>query len=160
MRLLVVSDTHGRIEKAEEIIVKQGPFDLVIHLGDYYNDAQHLEIRTGVEVIAVKGNMDGSYSGDDYRILPTEFGDILLVHGHMEKVKYGLTNLMYRAEELGCKAAFFGHTHTPIFEELSGLYLLNPGSLTLPRLSAQGSYAVVEVTKGRLDASILYLKSC
>lgn len=160
MRLLVISDTHGRIEKAEEIILKQGPFDWVIHLGDYYDDARHLEMRTGAEVIGVKGNMDGGYSREDYRILPTDFGQILLVHGHMEKVKQGVMNLLYRAEELGCKAAFFGHTHVPMFEEMYGIYLLNPGSLTLPHLSAQGSYAVVDIGEGNLEASILYIKSC
>ena len=158
MRILVISDTHGKIEQAEELIKNRGPFDRVIHLGDYYSDAQCLERLIGAELIAVKGNMDGGYGKDEYRILSTEFGDILLVHGHRERVKTGLMNLLYRTQELGCKAAFFGHTHVPVFEEHSGLYLMNPGSLTLPHLSTQGSYAIVETSPEGLEVSILYVE--
>ena len=63
---------------------------------------------------------------------------------------------MYKAESLGCRAAFFGHTHIPLFAEAEGLYLLNPGSLSLPVGGRKGSYAVATITKDSLDASILY----
>ena len=103
--------------------------------------------------------MDGSYSYDDYKILETEFGKIYLAHGHMEKVKFSLQNLIYRAEELGCKAALFGHTHKPLCQEIDGFHLLNPGSLTLPSDGTQGSYAILNIEKDKFEASIVYYQT-
>lgn len=157
MKFLVISDTHGSIEEAETVYRSLSGINQIIHLGDYQRDGWLLENRLGVPVTALKGNMDGSYSNDDYRIIDTEFGKIYLSHGHMEAVKYSTHNLLYKAASLGCKAAFYGHTHTPLFEDLGGMYLLNPGSLTRPRGSRQGSYAVINTGKDSFDAEIMYL---
>ncbi len=156
MRILVISDTHGRVEKARELIREKGPFDLGVHLGDFAEDAKRLERETGLEFRFVKGNMDGG-TKEDFSILSTDGGDILLVHGHIQGVKRDLTALMYTVEEKGCKGAFFGHTHVPFLREEAGLYLLNPGSLSLPHLDKRGSYAIVQTGKGRLDGTICYI---
>jgi len=63
---------------------------------------------------------------------------------------------LYKAESLHCKAAFFGHTHIPVFCEAEGIYLLNPGSLSLPIGGRKGSYAVATAEKDSLSASILF----
>ena len=42
MKILVLSDTHGDIEKAEKVINNSKDLNLVIHLGDYFRDAQKL----------------------------------------------------------------------------------------------------------------------
>ena len=34
MKVLVVSDTHGRYQNLDAIIEKEEPFDMFIHLGD------------------------------------------------------------------------------------------------------------------------------
>lgn len=159
MRALVLSDTHGLVQPAIEVYkrtLQEGAVDRIIHLGDLISDARALQVRLGVEVSAVKGNMDGSYSAEDCSVLETEYGRILLTHGHMENVKFGLTNLIYRAEELGCRAALFGHTHAPCFQYVGGIYLLNPGSLTRPRGGGDGSYAVLTLSAEELSASILF----
>lgn len=157
MKFLVISDTHGRLGPAEEIYRSLSGIDRVIHLGDYDRDGQLLANKIGVPVIALKGNMDGSYSKDDYRILETEYGKIYLTHGHVESVKQGPENLIYKASSLGCRAALFGHTHVPVFEECEGIYLLNPGSLTDPRGGKTGSYAVMTTGHGSFSATIIYL---
>lgn len=156
MRIYVVSDTHGRIDKAMEIYKTLQEIDLIVHLGDHWNDAKRMKEQLNVPLIGVKGNMDGSFARDGYHILETDFGRIFLAHGHMESVKQGLDNIMYKAESLQCRAAFFGHTHIPLFLEANGMYLLNPGSLTLPTGGRKGSYAVATVTKDSLNAAILY----
>jgi putative phosphoesterase len=156
VRIYVISDTHGRIDKAMEIYESLDEIDLIVHLGDHWNDAKRMKELLNVSLIGVKGNMDGSFSKDGYHILETDFGRIFLAHGHMESVKQGYENIMYKAESLQCRAAFFGHTHIPLFCEAEGFYLLNPGSLSLPVGGRKGSYAVVTVTKDSLDASILY----
>ncbi|WP_206459911.1 YfcE family phosphodiesterase [Anaerovorax sp. IOR16] len=159
MRILVVSDTHGYVQSAMEIYRMQHelqPIDCIVHLGDLVSDANALRIRLNAKVISVKGNMDGSHSEADYKILETEYGKLLLCHGHMQNVKVTTQNLLYRAEELGCKAALFGHTHIPSFVDANGIYLLNPGSLSLPKGGNPGSYAMVEIAEGEFKASILF----
>lgn len=157
MRIYVISDTHGKIDKAIEIFHSLEEIDLIVHLGDIWNDAKRMKDQLDVPLIGVKGNMDGAFSKDAYHILETDFGKIFLSHGHMESVKQGYENIMYKAESLQCKAAFFGHTHIPLFYEAEGLFLLNPGSLSLPSGGRKGSYAVATVTRQSLDASILYV---
>ncbi len=159
MRILVLSDTHGLVQPAMEVyrqVQEQEPVDCIVHLGDLISDARALRARLGAQVIAVKGNMDGAYSDDEYEIMETEYGKLLLTHGHMENVKFGTQNLLYRAEELGCRAALFGHTHAPCFMDAGGIYLLNPGSLTRPRGGGEGSYAVVTTGEEDFRASILF----
>ena len=42
---------------------------------------------------------------------------------------------------------FFGHTHVPFFKEQSGIFLINPGSISRPRKNSKKSYAVFTVKK-------------
>ncbi len=158
MKLLVISDTHGSVDKAVDIY-DEGDYDAIIHLGDMASDAERIRIMTGARVIGVNGNTDGDFSEKNYKILNTAFGRILLVHGHRERVKSGLTALIYRADELGCDAVFFGHTHQPVYLEEDGLVVLNPGSLTYPYGFSSPSYGVVEITEeGELSGGIVYLQ--
>jgi putative phosphoesterase len=156
MKFFVISDTHGDIDTAIRVYGTLTGIDRILHLGDYARDGWLLESRLGVPVTALRGNMDGSYSNEDYQLLNTEFGKIYLSHGHMEAAKYGPENLLYKASSLGCKAAIYGHTHIPVFQDLGGMYLLNPGSLTHPRGGRQGSYAVVTTSTESFQAAILY----
>lgn len=156
MKLFVISDTHGKTDRVKDVFKRLNDIDFLIHLGDFQRDALKLEKELGVDVISVKGNMDGSNSPSDYKVLETEFGKILLVHGHMEKVKFSLQNLLYRAKELDCKAALFGHTHEPFYGEFDGIYLLNPGSLTLPSDPNKASYAIINTKKDEFNASVVY----
>lgn len=156
MKIFVISDTHGKIDKAIEIYKTLNDIDLIIHLGDLWNDGKRIKDQLDVPLIGLKGNMDGSFARDGYHIMETEFGKIFLAHGHMENVKQGYDNIMYKAESLECKAAFFGHTHVPLFVQVSGMYLLNPGSLALPAGGRKGSYAVATIGEKTLDATILF----
>ncbi len=156
MRIYVISDTHGKIDKAIELYHTLQEIDLIIHLGDHWNDAKRMKEQLNVPLIGVKGNMDGAFTREGYQILETDFGKIFLSHGHMESVKQSYENIVYKAESLQCRAAFFGHTHIPLFCEVEGFYLLNPGSLSLPVGGRRSSYAVATVTRDSLVASILY----
>lgn len=156
MRIYVISDTHGKIDKAIEIYHTLAEIDLIVHLGDHWNDGKRMKEQLNVPLIGVKGNMDGSFTREGYHILETDFGKIFLSHGHMENVKQSYANIMYKAESLQCRAAFFGHTHIPLFHESEGFYLLNPGSLSLPVGGRRSSYAVATVNRDSLAASILY----
>ncbi len=159
MKIFVTSDTHGHIDKVEEVWEKLTGVDFVIHLGDYQKDALRLERMLKTEVVSVKGNMDGSYSSEDFKILETEFGNLLLAHGHMQNVKLSPLNLVYLAQEQKCKAALFGHTHRAFYEESHGIFLVNPGSLSLPRDGSEGSYAIINTSADSFDCAIVYYHS-
>ena len=58
MKILIMSDSHGMTEKAEEIILTEKP-DLLLHLGDYTRDLDILtERHPELEAHSVKGNCD------------------------------------------------------------------------------------------------------
>ena len=155
MKYLVLSDTHGKTNRASRLYQEAGDFDGIIHLGDNEGDARALESQLGTDVFSVKGNMDGGV-GALHRILETEGGKILLTHGHREDVKSSLQRLLYKTEEEGCKAALFGHTHEPYYGNFDGVVLFNPGSLTLPRAGRLPSYGILEIKNGELHLSIAY----
>lgn len=159
MKLYVISDTHGRINKALNVYTKLDSIDLIIHLGDMERDARRISEATGKTVISVIGNNEFTNEKEDFRILETEYGNLLLTHGHKQKVKRDLQNLYYRTVELDCKAVLFGHTHEPFFTEINGIYLLNPGSLTVPKDGTAGSYAIINTSVGDFSASIIYYNS-
>ena len=156
MKFYVISDTHGKTDKALEVYNRLHSIDLIIHLGDMERDARKISENTGKTVISVKGNNEFASSPKNFHILETEYGDLFLTHGHMQSVKRDLQKLIYRTQELGCKAALFGHTHMPLFAEADGIYLLNPGSLTYPPPCTSASYAVVNTSESEFSASIVY----
>ena len=136
MKILVIGDTHGQLNKIREIFPKLTNLDLIAHTGDHLEDGHALEREFGIPVVAVKGNCDGSYSADDFEIIETDYGRILLTHGHMQHVNYRLDNLYYKAMEENCKAVFFGHTHkalvtastwsTPAASRSQGMTTMDP----------------------------------
>ena len=155
MKILVIGDTHGKLNKVRDIFTKLKNIDLIVHTGDHYSDAAKLSKEYHIPAIAVKGNCDGGGS-EDFSIIETEYGKLLLTHGHTEQVDYKLTSLMYKALENDCKAAVFGHTHKGLIDEAGGVKFINPGSLTQPRDGSSGSYAIIRTTEDSLDASIVY----
>ena len=158
MRILVLSDTHGALGRAYEIAGKLEDIDLLVHLGDFYDDAAAIAKRMGVDYVAVHGNCDGAMRTKDTEyILETEYGRIYLTHGHTLGV-YGnnVDRLMEKCWEHECKAAFFGHTHAALNYEDLGLRFVNPGSLSRPRDGSSGSYAIVTVEKNIFGCSIMY----
>ena len=62
MKILVISDTHGKLNKVREVYRKLTNIDLIIHAGDYMRDGEALSKEFAVPVVAVKGNCDGSHS--------------------------------------------------------------------------------------------------
>lgn len=155
MKILVIGDTHGKLNKVRDIFPKLKNIDLIAHTGDHFSDAEKLSKEFDIPAVAVKGNCDGS-SSSDFEIIETEYGKLLLTHGHTENVGYQLSTLMYKALENDCKAAIFGHTHRALIDEADGIRFINPGSLTQPRDGSDGSYAIIRTSETTLDASIVY----
>ena len=156
MKILVIGDTHGKLNKVHDIMPKLTGLDLIIHTGDYQRDGKLLQEMYHIPVVSVPGNCDGSYGREDFEIVETEWGNIFVTHGHAQHVSYDLNRLMYAAIEQGCQAAVFGHTHCSLVDEVDGFHLINPGSLTQPRDGSGGSYAIIRTTEDSFNASIVY----
>lgn len=155
MKILVISDTHGKLDKVRDIWGKLKGIDLIAHAGDYYSDGKILEKEFHVPVVAVHGNCDRDKTAD-FEKIPTEYGDILLIHGHKLNVKRSLEDLKAFARKQKCRAVIYGHTHMASVREEDGIYFINPGSLSRPRDESGGTYGIVRTKENRLDASIVY----
>ena len=51
----------------------------------------------------------------------------------------------------GCDVLLSGHTHVPQCDEVTGFYLINPGSTTLPRRGSGKSYCTILVDQGKIE---------
>lgn len=154
MKILVISDTHGKLNMVRDVLGKLSGIDLIAHAGDHFNDVKALEREFNIPCVGVCGNCDSS--GPSLEVIETPCGKILLVHGHKEHVNYDLSKLRYRALENNCRAIIYGHTHVAHIEEMDDMYFINPGSLPQPRDGSGGSFGIIRATPERLDASIVY----
>lgn len=149
MRIFVISDTHGKIDRAIEVYKKlslEAPIDMLVHCGDHYSDALELRARLGVPIATVKGNCDGCFDENEFSLLDTECGTFLITHGHMDNVGLSMQNLYYKALENNCIGVFFGHTHRSVYVSHDGIYLMNPGSITKPRDGSNGTFGLLVIS--------------
>jgi putative phosphoesterase len=156
MKLAVVGDTHGKIKRILDQLRLIKP-DYLAFTGDYYQDGQRLARELKLPYTGVAGNCDHSLRGSAEKKVEIKGFKFLIVHGHQYGVKSSLNRIFYRGQELGVNAILFGHTHVPCCEIIEGMWLLNPGSPTYPRLGEKGSYAVVDIKESHLEPAIIRL---
>lgn len=153
MKILVMSDSHGKIKNCLDSFKNIKDIDLLVHLGDYEKDGERISKALGLDLISVKGNMDGQVE-KEHKFLETPAGKILLTHGHMDGVKGDYLNLIYACKEEKAIAAFFGHTHSSFNENIDGVNLFNPGSTYNPRDGKAPSYGIVYASKEKISYEI------
>lgn len=148
MRVGVISDTHvpaiSRSLPSEVFEVFQG-VDLILHAGDILEMSVLDELRTIAPVEAVAGNMDGSevhLNLPDKKIIPLGKFSAGLIHG---KYKIEGQREMIRKEFDDVDLIVYGHSHTPFWGKMNGVYFLNPGSPTDKRHAPYNSVAILEV---------------
>lgn len=159
MRILVISDTHGDIDKAEEIIKDNGKIDLIIHLGDYFRDAQKLsDIFPEIPIEYIYGNSDfmiGDVPAE--KTLEYKGKKIFITHGHRYSVKWDYEKLYKKAEETQADLLLFGHTHVADMVKKDGFVLVNPGSISDPRDDSSESYALIEICDNKVEPKLVYV---
>jgi len=148
LRVVVFSDSHGRLNFALQALRNAGRVDLILHAGDYYHDGLRLAAETGIPVKAVRGNCDYLVDGLEEEIIELSGRRILLTHGHLAGVKLPSSrgNLLLAARENGVEAVLFGHTHVAVSANEGGILLFNPGSITKPLDQDNPSYGILEIT--------------
>lgn len=139
MKILVFSDSHSYTDYMVECTRRIQP-DAVIHLGDYYADADvFCREFPQLPLYAVPGNCDqyrGGYQPEAVAVVELDGIRFFLTHGHKHGVKYDLHKLKYEARCSGADAVLFGHTHQRLIEQEDDLWLVNPGSCGLFHSSA------------------------
>ncbi len=157
MRIVVISDTHRRINEIINNLEKKS-VDLIIHLGDYIKDAEVIENELNVKVIKIKGNCDiREIDGEDEIIKIVKGKKIFMTHGHKYNVKFAFDNLYYRAQELNVDLVLFGHTHKPFNEKIDDILFFNPGSPSHPRSTYEGTYGIIDIDED-IKTRIVHIK--
>lgn len=150
LRILVMSDSHGRNENVELAIAQVreeiGEFQMLIHLGDV-GDAREIESLAGVPCYIVRGNTDYDTKLLNANVIEAGGHRIFATHGHLYQVDMRLDLLRFAALENDCDIAMYGHTHVPYLEEApDDVTILNPGSISKPRQADHRyTYMVMEI---------------
>ncbi|MCI6857837.1 MAG: metallophosphoesterase [Eubacterium sp.] len=133
MRILVISDSHGRNDDVEGVIEQVGKIDMLIHCGDVERGDDYIRSLVDCPVHLVAGNNDYNLDLPSQDIFHIGDYKVWVVHGHMYHVYRGVERLRKKALEDGIDIVMFGHTHKPYIEIGEDLTILNPGSLSYPR---------------------------
>lgn len=160
MKLLVLSDTHGRIDRVARVLKLHSDADAILFLGDGLSDIA----RSGADIgklFCVRGNCDGFsfnsniYSPDELSLCFDGY-NILMMHGHIHGVKSGIDRAVNYAAAKGADVLLFGHTHIaceryiPADDEREKpLYVFNPGSLGAGQ-GGEASYGLIQIRKGNI----------
>lgn len=150
--VIVLSDSHGNRTAIDKLFPLLSECDYIIHLGDTSSDGQYIKKAFGEKVYLINGNCDFMKLGQDEITLEIEGVKIFACHGDRYGVKYAYDRLAYRAEELSCSVALFGHTHRATEFQIGGVTLFNPG--TLSRYS-ENSYLYLVLDKGKAVGKIV-----
>ncbi len=159
-RILVVSDTH-RADEGTLTLLKEGKWDMMIHLGDGEGSADKFRQAAGENCACVflRGNND--YGEDLPMELTLRIGKTkcFLTHGHSYFVNANPIVLAEEAHIRGCQIAMFGHTHKPYRKNVEGVLCLNPGSISYPRQEGHHrSYMILTVDEeGEMSVEQKYL---
>lgn len=149
--VLVLADTHWDLVFADRVLDAHPEASVLVHLGDFCDDAVQLAARRRLPLRNVRGNGDadcahGCALEEEFVV---EGHRLLLVHGHRYGVKDGLGRLADHAfaHVPPVDAVLFGHTHRPcsVLVERRGrtVMLLNPGSTLRSPASSRGPSAVL-----------------
>ena len=139
-KVLVVSDSHGLTEELIDI-KERHQLSYMIHCGDSELDPNSPQLDGFYKV---GGNCDFDPEFPEEQILKIDNLTILAVHGHLHNVKTNLMGLAYRAEETGADIVCFGHTHIAGTIQTGDKLFLNPGSIRLPKIFKEKTYAILE----------------
>ena len=146
MKILVLSDSHGRRDLVKKCIEQHPDVKAVLHLGDLASDIRGMEqLFPEKQFYCVRGNCDFDSDLPGELLITLQGTGILLTHGHLHGVKYSMTHLAVMARNKGAKIALFGHTHVPYNQYHEGVYILNPGSLAYPRDCSKPSFGLIDI---------------
>ncbi len=155
MRILVLSDSHGKASRLEEIIESQDDAKHIFFLGDVLRDAEYLEeLYPDRTFYMVSGNCDFYSEIPSHRSATVAGKKIFFTHGHEYGVKSSDSHLLSYAKATGADIVLYGHTHIPNIRYEDGLYLVNPGSVGRGRENGD-TFAYIDIVDGGVFPAIV-----
>lgn len=149
MRVLIVSDTHGRHRNLDRALEEAGKIDMFIHLGDVEGGEEYINAVVDCEKHMVGGNNDFFSDLPRTEEFYIEDKKVFITHGHQFYVSLDPATVREEGIARNADIVMFGHTHKPYLNQKGAITVLNPGSLSLPRQEGRkGSYMLME-TDGR-----------
>ncbi|SHO54122.1 metallophosphoesterase [Anaerocolumna xylanovorans] len=159
MKVLIVSDSHGRVGNLEKVIQKVAPLDLMLHLGDFESGEDYIGLLAACPVEFVAGNNDFFADAPKEKTLVLGKHTILMTHGHRYGVNFGTGRIKETALLHGADIVLFGHTHRPVIDLSTDVWAVNPGSISQPRQeNGRPSYIIMDIDqKGLAHFTLNYL---
>lgn len=140
-KVLIISDSHGLTDEVTMLKNRyKGKVDQMIHCGDSELDYDDPSIE---DYVRVRGNCDFDDRYPDEVDLTIVDKHFLIVHGHMHQVKSTLMPVSYRASEVNAKIICHGHSHIAAVQQINNQIIINPGSIRLPRVRKEKTYAIL-----------------
>lgn len=148
MKIGVISDTHvPTVVKALPPVIFDifNGVDLILHAGDLVELSVLDDLMAIAPVEAVAGNVDESEVQLKFpvkKVIPIGNYSVGLIHG---KFRIDIQREMIRKEFDAVDLIVYGHSHTPFWGKIDGVYYLNPGSPTDKRHAPYNSVALLEI---------------
>lgn len=161
MKIFVISDIHGSKSALEAALsaFEREHAGLIAILGDYLNHGPRNPIPEGYDppgtarllnerrelIVPVRGNCDSEVDQmmlefpmlADYSTMLLGSRRVFLTHGHELSPE--------RLPPLSAGSVFLcGHTHLPLLERRGEIFVMNPGSITLPKGDHPRTYGLIE----------------
>lgn len=146
MKVLIVSDTHGKDKYLFNTLRRVGTIDLLIHLGDLGRREDYIKSISSCPVEMIAGNNDYFNGLPKEKIILIGKYKVMLTHGHGYNVYYDTNKLKETARSRQADIVMYGHTHMPLIDLKDDIWAINPGSLALPRQSGRKpTFIIMEI---------------
>ncbi len=156
MKVLVISDTHAFTSVIDGLIRAENP-DVLFHLGDFQADLKFSELKNSIPVYSVIGNCDDYYSSSltpgAEICVDLEGVRIFALHGHTRGMRQDINRGIYAALEKEANVLLYGHTHIPMWDNIEGLTVVNPGTARA-RAVDNPTYAILNIENGKVSGRI------
>jgi putative phosphoesterase len=165
MKIGVVSDSHGHVDNLRRAIkaMNKGGAEVIIHLGDDYDDVKALSGQGGTTIIQVPGVFSTYYHepGIPNRIIETWEGvSVLLTHtpeAHQNDLPTDLDPKAVAARG-EVRVVLSGHSHIPEVREEEEVIWVNPGHLKDDdKKGYPPTYALLKITGTEIQVRIVDL---
>ncbi len=153
MKVLVISDIHGDINKMEDILEEHSDSDVKIFLGDFQVSKIGQKELTAKFDFVVRGNND--YPGISQDTLLVDLDGVIAYITHGDRF-FSLTEYVNKDKiskagvKHGADIVMHGHDHKASISEHNGITVFNPGSPSFPRFGSKAAYGIIIIEDGKI----------